>query len=325
MAVRPESIPYLIHTMSLDGKVVLITGASDGIGKTAALDFAKRGANLTLVGRSRSKVEAAVADIKEQSGNEHITALIGDLSYLKEVKRVANEFAATHDRLDLLVNNARATFPKAVMGPDGYELTFALNVLASFVLTTTLLDLIRSTPNARIITTGSASQSGVKIDIEKTPFDVDKPGPAAYSTSKLGALVFAHELQNHLEGCTATSNSFEPGYAKSQFGSFGSFGKSQGWLFDMLYKVESAFSNPDDAGADPLIWLATSPDASSLKGKFVKGHHASTPNSQVKDDAFCKKFWTRLEELSEQALSEKGPFSEKTTPTEKTTTPTDEE
>src|SRR5262245_27178750 len=124
----------------LDGKVVLITGATDGIGKAAALDFAKRGATLTIVGRSREKTAAVLAELKAASNNPNLDLLICDLSRVSEVRRAAQEFKAKHDRLDVLVNNAGATFKVPVKGPDGLELTFALNHLAYFQLTTALLD-----------------------------------------------------------------------------------------------------------------------------------------------------------------------------------------
>src|SRR5262249_9164984 len=125
-------------TQDLVGKVILITGATDGIGKAAAAEFAKRGATLTIVGRNKEKTSQVPKELKESSGNQDLNSIICDLSRMADVKRAAETFKATHDKLDVLVNNAGATFRTPVMGPDGVELTFALNHLAYFQLTTSL-------------------------------------------------------------------------------------------------------------------------------------------------------------------------------------------
>ena len=109
-------------TTDLVGRVFLVTGATDGIGKAAATEFAKRGATLTIVGRDKEKTAKVFSELKEASGSQSIEFLICDLSRMAEVKRVAEEFKAKHDRLDVLVNNAGATFKTPVMGPDGVEL-----------------------------------------------------------------------------------------------------------------------------------------------------------------------------------------------------------
>src|SRR5262249_30816758 len=154
------------------------------IGKAAATELAKRGANLTIIGRNVEKTAQVLAELKNTSGNENIESLICDLSRMADVRRAAEAFKTKHDRLDVLVNNAGATFKKPVMGPDGVELTFALNHLAYFQLTTALLDLIRKTPGARVVSTSSAMQSRGKLDLKTTPTSVTGSGPSAYAASK---------------------------------------------------------------------------------------------------------------------------------------------
>lgn len=142
--------------MDLTGRTFLVTGATDGIGKAAATEFAKRGASVTIVGRNREKAERVLAEMESASGNRRLDLLLCDLSRLADVRRAALEFKASRSRLDVLVNNAGATFRAPVPGPDGFELTFALNHLAYFQLTTSLLDLSRNTPGARVVSTSSA-------------------------------------------------------------------------------------------------------------------------------------------------------------------------
>lgn len=237
----------------LVGKTILITGATDGIGKAAATTFAKRGATLTILGRNKPKTERVLSELKAASGNENLDLLVCDLSRMAEVRRAAEAFKARHDRLDVLVNNAGATFRKPQMGPDGVELTFALNHLAYFQLTTSLLDLLRRTDGARIVSTSSSMQARGRLDLATTPTSLEGWGPNAYATSKLANILFTKELQRRLEGLegtTATANCFEPGMVRTQFGGMGS---DQGFLLNLVYTLAKPFASTPEEGADSLL------------------------------------------------------------------------
>ena len=195
----------------LEQKVILLTGATDGIGKAAATNLAGRGASLTIVGRNRAKTGQVLAELKACSGNPNLEMIICDLSRNAEVRRAAEEFKSRHDRLDVLINNAGAVFKSPELGPDDLELAFALNHLAGFQLTTLLLDLIRSTPGARVVSTSSAMHARGKLDLQKTPASLEGSGTLAYATSKLANILFTRELQRRLDGTTAIANCFEPG------------------------------------------------------------------------------------------------------------------
>jgi NAD(P)-dependent dehydrogenase (short-subunit alcohol dehydrogenase family) len=284
----------------LAGKVFLVTGATDGIGKAAAMDFARRGAAVTIVGRNREKTEKVLAELRGASGNQDLDLLLCDLSRLADVRRAAEAFEARHDRIDVLVNNAGATFRSPVMGPDGFELTFALNHLAYFQLTTSLLDLIRKTPGARVVSTSSAMQARGKLDLEKTPTSLDGSGPGTYATSKLANILFTKELQRRLSGTTATANCFEPGMVRTQFGGFGS---DQGFLLNVVYALAKPFSKSPEEGADSLIWLATSPEAASLRGEYVSKRRPVTPQQQALDPELAAGLWTLSERLCAEAAA----------------------
>jgi NAD(P)-dependent dehydrogenase (short-subunit alcohol dehydrogenase family) len=275
-------------------KVFLVTGATDGIGKAAANEFARRGATLTIFGRNKQKTEQVLAELKAASGNPKLDLLLCDLSRMADVKRAAEEFKAKHDRLDVLVNNAGATFKKPTMGPDGFELTFALNHLAYFQLTTSLLDVLRKTPGARVVSTSSSMQARGKLDLAKTPTSLEGSGPKAYATSKLANILFTKELQRRLSGTTLTANCFEPGMVRTQFGGFGS---DQGFLLNLVYALAKPFSVTPDQGADSLIWLATSPEATSLKGEYVSKRRPVTPQKQALDPKLAADLWTLSEKL----------------------------
>lgn len=287
-------------THDLEGKVILITGATDGIGRAAAMEFAQRGATLTIVGRNREKTAQVLAELKEASGNQHIDLLICDLSRIADVKRAAEEFKAKHDRLDVLVNNAGATFKQPMSGPDGYELTFTLNHLAYFQLTTSLFDLIRKTPGSRVVSTSSSMQARGNLDLKKTPTSLEGSGPQAYATSKLANILFTKELQRRLSQTTATANCFEPGMVRTQFGGFGS---DQGFLLNLVYALAKPFSSTPEQGADSLVWLATSPEAASLKGEYVSKRRPVTPQKQALDSNLATDLWTLSEKLCENAAT----------------------
>lgn len=284
----------------LKDKTILVTGATDGIGKAAATELARRGAVLTLIGRDKKKTERVVAELSAATGNANLDYLLCDLSRMAEVKRLAETFLARHDWLDVLVNNAGATFKKPVLGPDGFELTFALNHLAYFQLTMSLLDLIRKTPRARVVSTSSSMQARGKIDLAAIATSLDGSGPSAYANSKLANVLFTKELQRHLAGTTATANCFEPGMVRTQFGGFGS---DQGFLLNVVYALAKPFSSMPEQGADSLIWLATAPEAASLEGEYVSKRRPVTPSKQALDPELAMRLWALSERLCAQATA----------------------
>ncbi|AZZ35426.1 short-chain dehydrogenase [Bdellovibrio sp. qaytius] len=283
----------------LSSKVILVTGATDGIGKAAAMNFAMRGADLTIVGRSNEKTAQVAAELKQASGNNKIDFIICDLSRIADVKKGAEEFKSKHQRLDILVNNAGAVFKTPQKSPDGYELTFALNHLGYFEMTVALMDLIRNTPHARVVSTSSGLQAIGNLDLEKTPTSLEGSGTNAYATSKLANVLFTKELQQRLKGTTATANCFEPGIVRTQFGALS---KDLGFFMNLAYKIVMPFMVTPEKGADSLIWLATSPEASSLKGELVANRKPKTPNKQALNKNLAKDLWALSEKLCAQAI-----------------------
>lgn len=281
-------------TQDLVGKVVLMTGATDGIGLAAATALARRGASLTIVGRNPQKTSQVLAALKREGAGSESAMLLCDLSRPAEVKRAAEAFKTEHTRLDILINNAGATFRKPTLGSDGLELTFALNHLAYFQLTRSLLDLIRQTPGARVVSTSSAMQARGKLDPATTPTSTNGSGPSAYATSKLANVLFTKELQRRLAGTDAIANCFEPGMVRTQFGGFGS---DQGFLLNLVYTLAKPFSVSPEQGADSLLWLATSPEAAALKGEYVSKRKPVTPQKQALDAQLARDLWAASERL----------------------------
>lgn len=278
-------------------KHILVTGGTDGIGKAAVVEFAKRGARITLIGRNKEKTEQVIHEISTATHNDQIDYELCDLSRLADVKRMALNFKTKYDRLDLLVNNAGATFKKPLLGPDGYELTFTLNHLSHFLLTTTLLDLIRGTSDARVISTSSSMQARGKIDLDNIAYNTNNSGPTAYAASKLANILFTKELQNRLAGTNAVANCFEPGMVRTQFGGFGS---DQGVFLNLVYALAKPFAVTAEKGADSLVWLATASEAGLLKGQYISKRKPTQPSKQAQDEQLASALWQLSEQLCKQ-------------------------
>lgn len=276
----------------LEGKVFLVTGATDGIGKAAAHEFARRGASLVLVGRSREKGERVVQEIVSRSGNEHVELLLGDLSRMADVRAVAERFRASHDRLDVLVNNAGALFLEHRLSEDGLEMTFALNHMACFVLTTALLDLLRATPGSRVVTTSSGAHWLGKLDLSTIATRRGKAGNGAYADSKLATILFTRELARRL-GPRSTAVCFHPGFVRTAFGS-----NNRGLAARLITTLASRFGSTPEQGASTLVWAATSAEAATHGGGYFQDCRPARTSKLAKDDGLAKRLWELSEALA---------------------------
>jgi retinol dehydrogenase 12 len=277
----------------LEGKVFLVTGATDGIGKAAALEFARGGATLVLVARSREKGERVLAEIKAASGNDRLELLLGDLSALAEVRAVADAFRAKHERLDVLLNNAGAIFMDYGLSADGVEMTFALNHLGYFVLTMRLLDLIQKTPGARVVSTSSGAHQRSKFDLATIVKRKGKAGIAAYADSKLANILFTRELARRLASSGAIANCVHPGFVRSGFGLNNSGAVT--WIVTLLGTI---FGRTPEKGAETLVWLATSPECAQHSGEYFFDRRVGRTTDRAKDDALAKALWELSEGLA---------------------------
>jgi NAD(P)-dependent dehydrogenase (short-subunit alcohol dehydrogenase family) len=277
----------------LQGKVFLVTGATEGIGKAAAREFAKRGAEVVLVARNKQKGERVVAELKKATKNNDISLLVADMSSIADIKRVAAEFRASHTKLDVLVNNAGALFTDYQLSKEGLEMTFALNHMGYFGLTYSLLDLLKSTKGARVVSTSSLGHKIGKFDLGRIA--KREPGHAgwpAYGESKYANILFTRELARRLEGSGATANCFNPGFVNS------GFGLNNGWFLKLAFSVVSPlFAQSPKKGADTLIWLATSPQAASYTGEYFSNRKVAKVTEPRRNDELARGLWELSEKL----------------------------
>jgi retinol dehydrogenase 14 len=268
--------------MSMTGKTVLVTGATNGIGKAAALELARQGAHVALVARDAKRGQATLEVIRAATGSANLELYIADLSKQADVRRLAADFTAKHQSLNVLLNNAGGVFDTRLETADGLEMTFALNHLAYFLLTNLLLDTLKRTPNARIVNVSSSAQGMGRIsfeDLQSRKFS----SFGAYSMSKLANVVFTNTLARKLEGTGVTVNALHPGNVATGFGD-----NSQSGFMRFVYGIIKRFSISPEGGADTAVYLASSDDVTGKTGGYyekrqLKRSHPSSYDSTVQD------------------------------------------
>jgi NAD(P)-dependent dehydrogenase (short-subunit alcohol dehydrogenase family) len=273
-------------------KRVIISGASSGIGKQTAIELAKRGAHVVMVCRSRERGEAAREDIRAASGSETIDLMLCDMAGLGSIRAFADEYHAKYDRLDVLVNNAGAMFGKRELTADGYEMTFAVNHLAYFLVTNLLLDVLRASAPARIVSVASAGHRMGWLDFDNLQGEKMYQRYVAYGTSKLCNIMFTYELARRLEGTGVTANCLHPGAVGSNFGA------GSGALFESIMKLGKPLLMSSEDGARTSIYLASSPDVDGVTGKYFTKCKPVRSSRKSYDRAAQARLWELSEALT---------------------------
>jgi len=197
--------------MLMNGKICLVTGASSGIGKATALGLVRMGATLVMVCRDADKGQAALAEIRQKSGNNSIDLLVADLSSQAAIRSLASEYRSKYQHLHVLINNAGVYYTKRHVTVGGLEAMFAVNYLARFLLTNLLLDIIKSSSPARIVNIAGAYHAKGKINFDDLQGERDFAGQRANHQSKLADVLFTYELARRLECAGVTVNCLHPG------------------------------------------------------------------------------------------------------------------
>ena len=249
----------------LNGKRIVITGSSHGIGFEAAGILASKGAEVVLAVRNREKGEKAAAKIRPLNGSKPVTVMNLDLADLESVRKFAEEYTTRFDRLDVLINNAGVMIPPYKMTKDGFELQFGTNHLGHFALTGHLLPVVMNTPLSRIVTISSIAARRAKIHFDNLDGSKGYNPMTFYRQSKLANLLFAMELQNRLEvaGSTTISVACHPGISVTNLLSRGT-GRETGRVMKALMGI---VAQPASMGALPTLYAATHPDLRG--GEFI--------------------------------------------------------
>jgi len=264
---------------------ILVTGATDGLGKRVAQELAAKGATVLLHGRSSRRLEATLEELKKEAGNEKLGSYLADFSSLGEVRGLAEQVLSGHDRLDMLVNNAGIIAPERKESGDGHELTFAVNYLSHFLLTRLLLPLFQDSAPSRIVNVASAGQS--PIDFDDPMLERGYEAMRAYTRSKLVQIVFTFELAGRLQDTGVTVNALHPASLMDTKLVHGTFG----------YTMSTV-----EEGTEAVVRLAASPELEGVTGRYFDGTREARANRQAYDEGVRKRLWALSEELSGRLL-----------------------
>lgn len=270
---------------NMRNKKVLITGATAGIGKVAAQELAKMGAQVVITGRNPQKTEAVAREISQLTGNPDVDYLVGDLSAQADVRRLAGEYRRRYDCLHVLINNAAALFMRRQVSADGLEMSLALNHLAYFSLTLELLDLLKASAPARIINVTSSAHRIARLNLDNLSMKKVYIGLLAYGRSKLMNVVFTYELARRLAGTGVTANCVHPGLFSSDLGS-----NNKGLYRPAFYLYHRVAASPEK-GAETSIYLASDPQVEGVSGRYFVHKRAVTSSKSSYDPAAGARLW----------------------------------
>ncbi|MDE1820451.1 MAG: SDR family oxidoreductase [Euryarchaeota archaeon] len=276
----------------MPSKVILLTGGNSGIGKAAAIELARSGAELTLVCRDRERAEKARGDILRSSGARSLDLILADLTLLSEAQRVAKEFTSTHARLDVLVNNAGSNFPEYAETSEGLERTMALNYYAPWALTQGLLPLLRSSAPSRVVNVASVAHFSGRLDLNNPngKGDMGVGGLGAYSRSKLALVLYTYELARRLKGSGVTVNCLHPGAVRTHIW-------AHAGRYRILVQFASLFMLSPKAGARTLVFLATSPEVEGVSGTYFEKCREKTSSARSRDPKLAVDLWELTERV----------------------------
>jgi NAD(P)-dependent dehydrogenase (short-subunit alcohol dehydrogenase family) len=276
----------------MHGKVVVITGATSGIGEVAAQRLADMGARIVLAARDKARGEAALTRLRSADKSLAHSIHYGDLSRIAEMKRLAVEIAAAEPRIDVLINNAGAIFGSRQLTEDNLELTFATNHMAYFVLTLGLRERLLASSPARIVNTASDAHKGRVLDFEDLQSAKGFSALNVYGRSKLCNILFTRELSHRWNGRGVTVNCLHPGFVATRIGN------GSGCFLSRAARLAKTFAISPEKGAQTLVYLASSPDVASVSGEYFYKCRPATPTAEARDDAAAKRLWAESAKLA---------------------------
>jgi NAD(P)-dependent dehydrogenase (short-subunit alcohol dehydrogenase family) len=274
----------------LAGRVVVVTGASSGIGAAGAEQLGGLGAEVVPVGRDRKRL-AEVASKIEAAGGTAADPLTADFASLAQVRELAAGLLERHPRIDVLVNNAGTVAGSRELSEDGYELTLAVNHLAPFLLTSLLLARLRESAPTRVVTTSSGAHAGARLELDDLQLERDWTYMRAYGNSKLANILFTRALARRL-GDDGVANCFHPGTVRTRIA------RDTGALRNLAWRVGTLFFSSSRRGAETLVHLAASDEGGETSGQYFVDSKPARTASRAQDGDLAEQLWERSEELT---------------------------
>jgi NAD(P)-dependent dehydrogenase (short-subunit alcohol dehydrogenase family) len=269
--------------MSIDSKIIMITGANSGIGKATAIGLADMGATIIMVCRDKTRGENAQKEIIEKTGNHKVDLLLCNLASFQSIRNLISEFKKKYQYLHVLINNAGVMLSKRELSDDGFEMNFAVNHLAPFLLTHLLLDVLKKSAPSRIINVASAAHKFGTIDLEDLQAENKKSRfMGLYADSKLALMLTSYEFNRRLEGTGVTLNTVHPGMVNSNLGVDRDKPRRG---------IARRFFKSPEKGAETSIYLASSPDVEAINGKYFIKKQEQKSSEETYDTELAKKLW----------------------------------
>jgi NAD(P)-dependent dehydrogenase (short-subunit alcohol dehydrogenase family) len=272
-------------------RIAIVTGASSGIGLHTALGLARTGMRVVMTGRSRERTRRARDWVAERAPGAELDTALADFASLAAVRGLAGEILSRHQRIDVLINNAGLVSPHYRLSNDGYERTFAVNHLAPFLLTNLLLDRLRASGPARIITVASLAHRGRRIDLATITGSRDWSIRKAYGRSKLCNILFTRELARLLDGTGVVATCLHPGFVSTGLG-------HHGGIVEIYWRLMRPLMISVEKGADTSIFLATVPDPTPFNGGYVVGRRLEQPDPAARDNTMARRLWDESARLT---------------------------
>ena len=275
-------------------RIAVVTGATSGIGRVTAERLAKQGWTVLCTGRNAQRGHDAVGAIRHASGNRHVDFLQADLSSIAATKALGAIILGRHPRIDLLINNAGALFDRRRQTIDGLEMTFALNHLGYFVLTSVLLDALKATPGSRIVNVASGAHRGAQLDFDDLQFEHHRySGWRAYQRSKLANILFTRELARRLGAGPPIVNCLHPGFVASRFGN------DNGLFWRLALRTAQRFAAiSSETASEGLLHLALDPGLATTTGAYFDRTEPATPDPPALDDRSARRLWSISADLA---------------------------
>ncbi|MCI0840101.1 MAG: SDR family oxidoreductase [Chloroflexi bacterium] len=276
-------------------KTVVVTGGNNGIGLETAVGLSKLGAHVVITARNQAKGEAALADIKDRSQNGSVQLMLADFASLSSIRDFAANFKKDHDRLDVLVNNAGGVNTSRSETQDGFETTFGVNHLGYFLVTNLLLDTLKASAPARVVSVSSRAHERRKgMNFDDLNSKQSYSGMGVYGDSKLANVLFTYELARRLKGSGVTANCLHPGVVRSGFGQ--NNGGFISFAFKSFYTLLTPVTKSNAQGAKTSIYLASSTEVEGVTGKYFADSKETPSSPASHDEEAAKRLW----EISEQ-------------------------
>jgi NAD(P)-dependent dehydrogenase (short-subunit alcohol dehydrogenase family) len=279
----------------MDGRTVLITGGNTGLGLETAVALAREGADVVFTSRDAQKGESARAEIVRRSGCDTVAVMELDLARLASVREFASRFAEGHDHLDVLVNNAGLMLSSRRETVDGYEMTFQVNHLGPFLLTTSLRHLLVAGDDARVVNLASAAHKSARngLDFDDLQATRRYRSYTVYARSKLANILFTRELARRWNDTSITANAVHPGFVASRFGRDGDNGR----FADLVFPILRPFAHTPEDGARTQVYVASAPELTGITGGYWAKSAPATPSAAAQDDAAAARLWEVSEQL----------------------------